>query len=196
MTRTATALTDATGKSRVYIGQNLKQTGTTKVKVSIYRPGTENYPDAVVDSKTINYTWTNAAPLGVQVIAPPSAKAGDNLHYEICINNFSDFYYQTRVEIEIPQGTRFVSINPPISRQDDPQKKLSWVVTNIYPKSCYSVDLYLRKEFDGVVPLRVQLKESAPMATATNERPTYQNAPSSAVVPPTSNSDPNSRPSL
>ena len=196
LTRTATALTDATGKSRVYIGQNLKQTGTTKVKVSIYRPGTENYPDAVVDSKTINYTWTNAAPLGVQVIAPPSAKAGDNLHYEIGINNFSDFYYQTRVEIEIPQGTRFVSINPPISRQDDPQKKLSWVVTNIYPKSCYSVDLYLRKEFDGVVPLRVQLKESAPMATATNDRPTYQNAPSSAVVPPTSNSDPNARPSL
>lgn len=194
--RSALMPTDGQGKSRVLIGQGSSKSGTTKVKVSIYRPGTEAYPEAVVDSRTIHYTWTTAAPLAVQVIAPSSAKAGDELRYEIVVNNYSEFFYRTTIDIEIPQGTKLINITPPISTQADPQKRLTWTVENIMPNSSYSVDLYLKKEFDGNVPLRVQLRNSAPTETPTNARPSYPNQTNSAVKPPTSNANPAVSPNL
>ena len=170
--RSVVVPTAANGKAAVRVGQVGRASGTTRIKVSIYRPGTADYPQAIVDSRTINYTWTTAAPLGLQVIAPDYAAAGSEVHYKIYINNFSEFYYTADVEINIPLGARFVNISPPVGSpsnpQQDPQRQLHWRVANIQPNSYIQYDLILRKEHDGPITLEPRLYNASPSNTATS----------------------------
>ena len=130
--------------------------------------GTEAYPEAVVDSRTITTPGRPPAPLAVQVIAPSSAKAGDRC-YEIVVNN-----YRIHIGLSISRfrkGRKLINITPPISTQADPRKRLTWTVENIMPNSSYSVDLYLKKEFGVNVPLRPAAQLRADRNADQRDRP-------------------------
>ncbi|MBQ9874195.1 MAG: hypothetical protein IJM30_07005 [Thermoguttaceae bacterium] len=166
--RAVTIPTDANGRASVLLGQNGSRAGTTKVKVSIYRPGTADARETVVDSRTINYTWTTAAPVGIQMIAPPTAAVGAEVRYQIVINNFSDFAQNVDVSVDIPLGGRFVSIDPPIGNQTDPQRQLKWRVEHLAARGSLTFDLILRKERDGDLDLRATIIKAEPSSGASS----------------------------
>lgn len=214
--RTTTVSSDATGAAKARITQTGErlQAGTSQVKVSILRPGTTEFKEAVVSSRTIGYTWTASDVLSAELMGPKTLATGQEGTYEIYINNFSEFYYSATLSIELPSNVQFVNCDANLKETTDansPRKIFSGPIYNLKAQECTTIRLVVRKLQDGPMSVDVWLSNKNPSERPTDVRQagggTQNAAPSApsnsgptvsgAVQPPVTGADAaNTQPSL
>lgn len=168
--------------------------GTTQVKVSIIRAGTTDAKEAVVNSRTVNYTWTTGDVLGVEVLGPRTVATGQEATYNVVVNNFSDFYYQADLTIETPGGVTYLSSAPNMveTKTSTGRKSYKCTLYNLPPRSYVTVNFIIRKDADVNIDLGVTLSNKAPSEQPTKQRPNpgQRSGVEAPVVTPDANAQP------
>lgn len=201
--RAITVSSDATGAAKARLTQNAEnpQAGTSQVKVSILRPGTTEFKEATVSSRTVSYTWTASDVLSAELLGPKTLATGQEGTYEIYVNNYSEFYYSAQLTVELPPNVQFVNCDANLKETTSAnatRRVYAGPIYNLKPQECTTIRLVVRKTLDGPMSLDVWLSNKNPSERPTDVRNVVNSAGAGTVVtPPATSADAASvRPSL
>lgn len=167
--------TDASGaaKARLTLQGENPRAGTSQIKASIIRPGTSDIRESIVNSRTFSYTWTTTDVLGAELLGPKVVAVGQEVTYELYVNNYSEFYYSSNISVTLPANAEFVRCDARLAPKDtnDPTRKTyEGLLINLKPLSYTAVRLVVRKVAEGPMNIDVQLSNKSPSERPTNER--------------------------
>lgn len=183
-TRKLDVTTDASGNAKVVMSQLRGAAGTAKIKASVIRPKSDKYKQVVVDSKTFFYTWTNVAPVTISLHSMQAQyQQGEEVDYQLTVNNLSDFAQNVVFELVIPRNARLISAEKGKPWEyDSPDKSLvRWHVIGVEPHKPYSVSFVVESLDGSPIELNARIVGSTPVGVAGSAQTVGQKTGSSVV---------------
>ena len=145
--RTLVVQTDEQGEAAVSLSQTSGTAGTAKIKATILRPETDRNGQIEIDSRTFFYTWTYSAPVTLTLHGPEQYVAGQDAHYQLIVNNLSDFAQRTVVELVLPDtDTRLVSCDTQWAQEAQDKTWIRWDLSGIPPHSKAPINFAVRRD--------------------------------------------------
>lgn len=145
--RTLVVQTDEKGEAAVSLSQTSGTAGTAKIKATILRPETDRNNQIEIDSRTFFYTWTYSAPVTLTLHGPEQYVAGQDAHYQLIVNNLSDFAQRTVVELVLPDpDTRLVSCDTQWAQEAQDKSWIRWDLSGIPAHSKAPINFAVRRD--------------------------------------------------
>lgn len=152
-----TVLTDKDGNATTTATQLNGVAGTAKILATVFRPATETAREAEIDSKTIFQTWTqNGVVTASLTPSTLSAQPGERIHYNLTVNNLSDF--QQNAVVEVILGSRAVEPQWEVQPLADSQGRAQFQVNNVQPRQSTTFGFSVKKSETGTGPVDVGVR--------------------------------------
>ena len=145
--RSIVVQTDEQGEAAVSLSQTSGTAGTAKLKATILRPETDRNNQIEIDSRTFFYTWTYSAPVTLSLHGPEQYVVGQDAHYQLVVNNLSDFSQRTVVELVLPDtDTRLVSCDTQWAQEAQDKTWIRWDLSGIPAHSKVPINFAVRRD--------------------------------------------------
>ncbi|GHT19177.1 hypothetical protein FACS1894189_7850 [Planctomycetales bacterium] len=170
--------TDLSGQATVLLTPRDQQAGTNTIAIRIIRPAGVDGSDrrVTVGSETVRQTWSGTPNILVNIKGPNDAKIGQELPYQITVQNRTSAFVQGVVALPVPPLASYIRSTPAAQQQGS---TLLWNV-DLQPNSTSEIALVLRQGSAGSLWLRPEFRhQGSRIASSTVTGP----VPSQTIPP-------------
>ena len=156
--------TDFSGQATTILTPRNQQTGTSTntIRIQIIRPaGVDGDRRVTVGSETVRQTWSGSPNILLNIGGPKEARLGQDLPYEITVQNRTSSVVQGVITLPIPPLASYIRSEPAGMLQGS---TVLWNV-NLLPNSTEKISVTLRQGTAGSLMLHPEFRSTSSVVT-------------------------------
>ena len=160
--------TDLSGQATAVLTPSEHRAGTNTIGIQIIRPaGVDGDRRITVGSEMVRQTWSGNSNILLKISGPEDARRGQDLPYEITVENRTSATVQGVVALPIPPLATYMHSEPAGTLHGS---TVLWNV-ELSPNTITKMDVTVRQGTAGLLVMRPEFRPTSPVVTAPMPRP-------------------------